>query len=200
MLLGYTASSRCSHSSFCQVGLGLCSAIYGLWLSSLAWVELSGPTLGNSQIFQNRVSGVGFVGWGPCPEQAGQTQLSCLGESSPGYLRPWVRQTSTRPNSLVTLPHPARKTLRLNSTKLSEGLVCGSSVYNNPAWVLWWHSPFRHVVGREGCVWISTLAALKRFSLLGRYANQGRLLEAGPWTTSLCTTHPGLSASHGVAA
>ena len=128
------------------MGLGLCSAVYGLWLSSLAWVEPSRPTLGNSQIFQNRVSGVGFVGWGPCSEQAGQTQLSCLGVSSPGsraspgYLRPWVRQTSTLPNSLVTLPHPARKTLCLNSTKLSEGLVCGSSVYNNPAWVLWWQS------------------------------------------------------------
>ena len=61
-------------------------------------------------------------------------------------------------------------------------------------------SLFRRVVGREGCVWTSTLAALKSFSLLGRYANQGRLLEAGPWTTSLCTTRPGLRASHGVAA
>ena len=44
------------------MGPGLCSAINGLWLSSLAWVELSGPTVGNSQIFQNRVSGVGFLG------------------------------------------------------------------------------------------------------------------------------------------
>ena len=54
------------------------------------------------------------------------------------------------------------------------------------------------IVRGEGCVWTSTLAALKSFSLLGRYASQGRLLEAGPWT--ICTTRPGLSASHGVAA
>ena len=46
----------------------------------------------------------------------------------------------------------------------------------------------------------ATLAGLKGFSLLGRYANQGRVLEAGPCITFLCTASPYPGASHGVAA
>ena len=59
--------------------------------------------------------------------------MSSLGSRArPAYLRPWIRQTSTLPKSLVTLPHPASGGYGLgsageNSVCQAQGLVVEAS-------------------------------------------------------------------------